>query len=206
MTFQTERAPWVRVLATVQRPAVKQALWESGLQADWLSEESLCLAAAAQTTLLLDVDTFTPLDLVRTLARLSASHDAAVLALASPDNSGATRLLALCPAVRVIAGNLDSLMSYLSAGVSPSAPALRRVWLRVLAPSVPVADPFVLVLIAALADAPTMESAADRLHMARRTLFRRVHDLRQCLGIEGYEGRLSPLEHANALLEGYYRY
>jgi hypothetical protein len=205
MTHRTSRPPRVRVLAAEKRPAVEQALRDSPVLARWISVGDPLLPDGPCEPLLLDVETFPPLALAGILARLNATHELPALALVSPGNAGAIRLLMLCEAVGVIAGDLGCLIGHLAAGGQvPLAPA-RRVWLRATPPYVPAAGPDALRLIAALAEAPTMDAAAARLHIARRTLFRRLQELRRCLAVEGDSSRLSPAAHAAALLQGYYR-
>lgn len=198
-------APWVRVLAAVKRPTVLQLFEESGVLAHWISSDEPLVPEGSWEPLVIDVETYEPLPLVKLLAQLNMI-DQPVLALVDPASVGAKRLLVLCRAVTVIADNPRTLAIYLRSTTPIPRTAVRRVWLRVLPPRLPLADADILRIIATLAEAPTMEAAAEQIHIARRTLFRRLQDFRHCLGVACPDAvRHSPLESAQALIAGYYR-
>ncbi len=205
MNARPSAAPWVRVLAAVKRPAIIQLFEESGVLAHWVSFDEPLVPDGSWEPLVIDVETYEPLPLVKLLVQLNMI-DQPVLALVDPANVGARRLLVLCRAVTVIADNPRTLAIYLRSMTPIPRTAVRRVWLRVIPPHLPVADADILRIIATLAEAPTMEVAAEQIHIARRTLFRRLQDFRHCLGVACPDAaRLSPQENAQALIVGYYR-
>lgn len=195
----------VQVVAVTKRPVFTQLLQEHRIPAYWAILERAFPSIECGDPLLIDVNTFQRLELARVLAQLEPLAGALpVVALVDPANVGAIRLLALCPAVTVFVGDPQSMITYLKAVRPLPKYVWQRAWL-LPSPAMPVADPHFLRIVAALADGPTMEVAAERLHMGRRTLYRRIRDYRQCLGLVVADlARLSPLENAEALIAGYY--